>query len=91
MLFGNVSGLLNSELARNIEDTIPFVALVLVGFGGDEHFRQTIPTIDEGFAFIEADLPGVRAGADVECGKAVTEFVEAGVQIEIVGSPGPDE
>src|SRR5271154_5364476 len=41
----------NAEVAGHVQDSIPVVVRVLMGLGGDDHFREAVPCV-EGLAVV---------------------------------------
>ena len=67
------------------------IVLVLMSFGGHDHFRQALPNVDFLSLVVETDVPGIGPRAKRKHGKSVTKVVLADFQLQVLGSPSPDQ
>jgi len=81
----------NLKTRWHVQNSIPLVVLMLMGFRGNHHLWQAIPGVHALCIIVKTDLPGVRPRTQRKHGKSVAEVVRADFQLQIFGGPRPNQ
>src|SRR5215470_13078957 len=80
-----------AELRSQVQHSIPFVQVVLMLLGLNQHFRRAIPQVKLLVFVPQADLPLVASRPQRQPGKFMPQRVHSSLEIEVRNRPAPHQ